>query len=93
MPAKKRRSAMPTSCASSTTDPLAASGDLFSHPAEHIRPGHDLAAHQLSADVLENRPQDFPLLAADPRLAAQARYIAICFPARQLPGIDDITPT
>ena len=42
--------------------------------------------------ALKNRPEDFALLAADSRLAAKARDVAIGVPGFQLPGVGDVRP-
>jgi len=69
-----------------------AGGETSTEPAKDIRPGDKIALRQPGPHALEDRPEDFPLLAPDPGLAAEARNIAIGIPAAQLPRIDDIAP-
>ena len=59
---------------------------------EQIGPGDGLAFGETGPNALEDRPQDLALLAADAGLATEPGDIAIVFPARELPGVDDLAP-
>src|SRR3954467_653090 len=71
---------------------FAAANHVFGHPAEHVGPGKDAPLGETGTHPLENRPQDFALLAADPCFAAKAGDVSVILSSSQLPGIDNIGP-
>ena len=84
------------SCASSTTAKSKMTflffGDCGSQRGEHLGIGDQLARLQPGTNTLKDGPQHLSLCLREPRLPAEARDIAICFPALQLPGIYDLLP-
>lgn len=50
------------------------------HAAEHIRPCHQATVSQPRTDPIEDGPEGFTLLAADPGLPAKPRNIAVVRP-------------
>ncbi|TDQ53191.1 hypothetical protein EV658_1451 [Phaeovulum veldkampii DSM 11550] len=60
--------------------------------AEDVRPCHNAAFPQPSADALKDGPQGFALLAANPGLPPEARHVAVILPRPKLPGVHDVVP-
>ena len=67
-------------------------GHVRRDTTEQIRPRDGLAFGKTRPHALENRPQDLALLAADAGLAAEPGDIAVVFPTRELPRVDDLAP-
>src|SRR5689334_758265 len=65
---------------------------MLRKPAENVGPSHGFALYKIVPGRGENRPENFALPAADPRLAAETAHIAILLPGLYLPGVDDFAP-